>query len=69
MDVLFLFLYDYLSYESLTNGYVAAALLINLLKRIQNGFAQLAAIANESEGGSLLLQNPFEWSKWQTFNL
>jgi hypothetical protein len=29
-----------LSYQSLTNGYVVAALLINVLKRIQNGVAK-----------------------------
>ena len=38
VDLLFLFLYDYLSYESLTSGYVAAALLINVMKRIQKRF-------------------------------
>ena len=69
MDVLFLFLYDYLSYESLTNGYVAAALLINVLKRIQNGFAKWHILRTKIKGGELLLENPFEWSKWQTFNL
>jgi hypothetical protein len=58
-----------LSYESLTNGYVVAALLMNVLKRIQNGFAKWHILRTKIKGGDLLLDNPFEWSKWQTFNL
>jgi hypothetical protein len=52
--LLFLFLYDYLSYESLTSGYVAAALLINVMKRIQKRPSAWHILRTKIKGGVIV---------------